>query len=72
MIQDFQQTTIASIRLLAEARQLELRRRFCSHICLRESSQVCHCASPAIAIQSKNYTALEAVAVDSYTIVTGL
>ena len=57
---DFQQT-VASIGLIAQAntvccghrlqvslaaRQLELRRRFCSHICLRQSSQPRRRASP--------------------------
>ena len=87
MIQDFQQTTVASIGLLAQAstvscgdrlpvslaaRQLELRRRFCSHICLRQSSQPHRRASPAIAIQSKNCKPSAAVTVDSYTTATGL
>jgi len=80
IIQDFQQTTMASIGQLAQsstvccdrlaARQLELRRRFCSHICLRQSSQPRRHASPVIAIQSKNCTASAAVALDSCT--TGL
>ena len=87
MIQDFQQTTVASIGLLAQAstvscgdrlpvslaaRELELRRRFCSHICLRQSSQPHRRASPAIAIQSKNCMPSAAVTVDSYTTATGL
>jgi len=54
------------------ARQLELRRRFCSHICLRQSSQPRRRASPAIAIQSKNCTASAAVTVDSYATATSL
>jgi len=80
MIQDVQQTTMASIGQLAQsstvccdrlaARQLELRRRFCSHICLRQSSQPRRHASPVIAIQSKNCTASAAAALDSCT--TGL
>jgi len=54
------------------ARQLELRRRFCSHICLRKSSQPRCRASPAIAIQSKNCTASAAVTVDGYATATSL
>jgi len=88
MIQDFQQTTMASTGLLAQAntvcsgdclsvslaaRQLELRHRFCSHICLRQSSQPRRCASPAIAIQSKNCTAsVAATATGLCSLVTSL
>jgi len=57
MIQDFQQTTVASIGLLAHCSG-----QYCLHICLRQSSQPRRRASPAIAIQSKNCTASAAVA----------
>ena len=87
MIQDFQQTTMASIGLLAQAntvfcgdrlpvslavRQLELRFRFCSYICLLQSNQPRSRASLAITIQSKNCMASVAVAVDSYITATAL
>jgi len=77
MIQDFQQTTMASIGLVAEAntvccgdrlpRYLELRLRFCSHNYLSSPVQptVSPCL-PTVTMQSKN-TASVAVAVDSYT-----
>jgi len=65
MIQDFQQTTVASIGLLAltntvfifSASEVTTLWRYTNLLIIRQSSQLHRRASPAIAIQSKNCTA---------------